>query len=134
MERSAMLADKAILIVEDNVLLAYDLLSVVESNHGQIIGPVMTAREAMHCLESEEIAGVILDAELVDKEIEPVLMMLAEKRIPLVMHAAIEPPPLARTLLPNAPILKAPIQTEAAVARLAIEIARQSNLSHPLIP
>jgi len=119
------LQDKNILIVEDNVLLALDLSYVVADYGGRAIGPATTAAEALRLLETEEIAAGVLDCHIADDEVTQIVMCLAEREIPVVITTITAPPSLIAALLPNAPILRAPIQSKLALARLSGEVAKK---------
>ena len=127
-----MLKDKAILIIEDNIFLALDLSSLVEDFNGRVVGPTGSVAEALTYLENEEIAAAVLDCEIADHEVTQVVMVLAEKGIPVVIHAISEPPSSVFESLPDAPIFMAPIQSRVVLARLIDEIARR--VAMPSLP
>jgi DNA-binding response OmpR family regulator len=118
------LQDKTILIIEDNLMLALDLAYVVEDHGGRAIGPVTTAADALRILDTEEIAAAILDCQVAEDDVAKIVMRLAERRIPVVVTTITAPPPVIAALLPDAPILRAPIGSDEALARLAGEVAR----------
>lgn len=122
-----MLNDSAVLIVEDNVYLALDLSQAVEESNGRVVGPVATVAEALTLVEREQIAAALLDSQLADRDVTPVVMVLAAKGVPFVIHSATGLPPGIKQIAPEVPLLVEPLQAEAAVARLAAEIKRLSS-------
>ena len=122
-----MLQDKAVLIIEDNLMLALDLLSAVEDCGGRAIGPATTAADALHLLETEEIAAAVLDCQIADDDVTQIIMRLAKRGIPVVITTITAPPRVIAALLPDAPILRAPIQSKLALARLNEEVAKNSG-------
>jgi ActR/RegA family two-component response regulator len=90
-----MLADKLILIVEDNIYLALDLAAAIEQLDGLVVGPVDTVSEALALLDSSEIAAAVIDAELPDKELAQLAAALADRRVPFVLQTTGLTPPRA---------------------------------------
>lgn len=119
-----MLQDKAILIIEDNLLLALDLASAVEARGGRAIGPAVTVDDAMDYLATEEIAAVVLDCHVADEDIVRVVKCIAERHIPVVLSSITEPPPIVAAVLPGAPMVKVPLQSQIVLERLSEEIAK----------
>ena len=119
-----MLRNKAILIVEDNCYLALDLSIAVEELNGRVIGPVGTVAEALALLEREPVAAAVLGSQLADRDIAPVVMALAAKCVPFVLHAATGLPPDVAQLHPDAPLLVKPVHADAILASLLDEIKR----------
>lgn len=119
-----MLQDKAILIIEDNVLLGLDLSNVVGDYGGRAIGPVTSTADALRTLETEEIDAVVLDCQMADEDVAPIVMLLAERGIPVLVTSITAPPPVIAAVLPHAPILRAPIQSKVALACLVKEVQK----------
>lgn len=122
-----MLNDSAVLIVEDNVYLALDLSQAVEESNGRVVGPVATVAEALALVEREPIAAALLDSQLADRDVTPVVMVLTAKGVPFVIHSATGLPPEIEQLVPDVPLLVEPLHAEAAVTRLAAELKRREG-------
>lgn len=125
-----MFQDKAILIIEDNILLALDLSNVVEDFGGHAVGPATTAEDALRLLETEEIAAAVLDCQIADDDVTQIVMCLAARGIPVVITTITAPPPVIAAILPDAPIFRAPIQPKLALAHLNDEIAKKKAEGH----
>ena len=127
-----MLDDKPVLIVEDNVYLALDLSQAVEESSGRVVGPVGTVAEALLLIEDELIAAALLDSQLADRDVTPVVMALASKGVPFVIHSTTGLPPEIEQLHPDVPLLVKPLHAEAILTCLVTEMERfESNGSPP---
>ncbi|MEO7366162.1 MAG: hypothetical protein ABIW03_07580 [Sphingomicrobium sp.] len=122
-----MLNDKVVLIIEDNVYLALDLSSGVEDLNGRVVGPVASATEAMQLLRSEDIAGAVVDCDIVDDQIAQLVMQLADRQIPVVFHTAAGPPSAVIRILPGVPVLREPVQPRQLLSLLIAEIEKRND-------
>ena len=120
-----MLTDKAVLIIEDNVYLALDLSTGVEDLKGRVVGPVATASDAFQILQSEKIAAAVVDCDVLDAEITQIVMQIADKGIPVVLHTAAGLPPEVASILPGVPVLRGPVQPRELLGRLIKETAKR---------
>ena len=125
-----MLSDQPIVIVEDNVYLALDLSQAVEDINGLVIGPVGTVAEALTLVEDRLLAGAILDSQLSDRDVTPVVMALAAKGVPFIIHTATGLPPGVARLHPDAALLVHPLHAEAIISGLLGEMKR-CHRTHP---
>ena len=96
----------------------------VEDSHGRVIGPVSTVAEALALLDEEPVAAALLDSQLADRDVTPVVMALSAKGLPFVIHAATGLPPGVARLHPDSPLMVKPIHAGSIVARLLDEIER----------
>jgi len=120
-----MLREKSILIVEDNVYLALDLSLAVEEANGRVVGPAGTVAEALRLLEEEgHIAAAVLDARLADLDVTPVVIALAKKGVPYVIHSGTGLPAGIAELHPDCPVLVKPLHSDVILACLRDEMKR----------
>jgi DNA-binding response OmpR family regulator len=85
---------RAVLIVEDEFLIAMDL-DLILSRHGWVvIGPAATVAEALHLLQTEQPAVAILDVTLKDGAVSPVAAALRERNVPFIVASAYARPEL----------------------------------------
>jgi DNA-binding NtrC family response regulator len=82
-----------ILIVEDEPYIALDLAFAVEDAGGRPVGPVAGVREALALLETNEVAAAILDFNLSDGDILPVVERLAALGLPMILQTGVGIPP-----------------------------------------
>jgi CheY-like chemotaxis protein len=119
-----MLSDKSILIVEDNVYLALDLSQAVEELNGRVVGPVGAVAEALDLLENQQVAGAVLDSQLSDRDVTPVVRVLAAMDVPFIIHTATGLPPEVARFHPDTPLLVHPLHANAIITGLLDEMSR----------
>ncbi len=119
----------SVLIVEDEPILALNLAIVIEEFDGQPVGPVPTVSQALALLDSETVDAAILDANLLDRDVTPVAMLLLKRAIPFVIQTAIGLPAELRRDHPHLPILLKPAPPEAVLAMLFEQISRAEALA-----
>jgi len=115
------LGDASILICEDEPFIAMDLAMSVEEAGGRVLGPAASIREAMEILRFNKLTGAILDVNLADGVITPVVEQLLERSVPVVIQTG---RPSFRALHPESgrlPVL------QAGCARAADPRAGRSN-------
>jgi CheY-like chemotaxis protein len=119
-----MLDGLAVLIVEDDFLIALTLADAVEEAGGSVIGPASTTTVALGLLALERVRAAILDVNLADRDIEPVLNECMTVGIPTVVHSATGLSPLLAKLYPQVPVLLKPQVPDSVVLALADVVAR----------
>ena len=82
----AALVDRRVLIVEDEPFIAFDLADAIEHAGGIVIGPAATVREALALIKTQRVEAAILDVNLPDGDVGPVISALADEGIFLVVH------------------------------------------------
>ena len=82
----ASLSGRRVLIVEDEPFIAYDLADAIENAGGLVLGPAMSVREALTLIEKDRPEAAILDVNLPDGDVGPVIAALAQKGILLLIH------------------------------------------------
>ena len=131
-----MLADKAILIVEDNAYLAMDLVAAVEQYDGRVIGPAGSVAEGLQLAAEQGLAGAVLDYQLPDGPVTPLARLLAARSVPFVIHTEVPVAPELTMIDPSAPVLIKPIQPDDIVSILAhrLLIAEEVRPESPVAP
>ena len=81
-----MLSGSKILIIEDEFLVAFDLEDTV-TEAGATASIVHDVSNALAAISASEFAAAVVDCNLNDQSIEPVLEALVEKHIPFVFHS-----------------------------------------------
>ncbi|OLS08116.1 response regulator receiver protein, partial [Brucella abortus] len=79
------LEHRRILVVEDEVFVALDVAATVEDANGTVVGPVGTVRQAIDLINRQEVDAAILDVNLADGDVEPVLDRLKSRNIFVVI-------------------------------------------------
>lgn len=122
-----MLEDRIILIVEDEPLVALDLVDATGALGAQVIGPIQTASHALEIVTARAIDGAILDARLPDGEVTPVALFLLGRCIPFVIHSGTGMPAELAAAAPDVPLIRKPVPSALVAERLALEIARRTS-------
>lgn len=121
-----MLSQKAILIVEDNCFLALDLAVAVEDLDGQVVGPVASAADALLLLDKHRISGAVLDCQLSDRDVTPVVLTLVDKGVPLVIQTGTGVPAALAEALPGLPCMRKPVKPAKVLELLAEQISKRA--------
>ncbi|KKM08324.1 hypothetical protein LCGC14_1725010, partial [marine sediment metagenome] len=82
------LAGLTVLIVEDEPFIALDLAFGVEEAGGVPLGPASSVAQALRLIENELPDAAIVDVDLPDGKIGPVLAVL-RPRVPVVVHTGV---------------------------------------------
>lgn len=85
-EAGTALADRRVLILEDEPFIAFDLADAIERAGGTVVGPAMTIREALQLISRTPVEAAILDVNLPDGDVGPVIAALSSQGIPLLVH------------------------------------------------
>jgi len=115
-----LLKQQAIFIAEDEPFIALDLAFAVEDADGRVVGPVASVEEALELLETSPVAGAILDVNLIDRDITPVVALLTERGVPIILHSGVGLPAELSARFPHLTVHIKP----CAPARLIGELAR----------
>jgi hypothetical protein len=78
------LADKRVLIVEDEYVVALNVATEVAARGGVVIGPVATVDDSREAITNTHVDGAILNLNLRGRVSFPVADVLADRRVPFV--------------------------------------------------
>ena len=76
------IADRRILVVEDEMLIVLMIEDVIKENGGEVVGPAATLEKALKLTKEEEFDAAILDVTIRGGKVFPVAEQLAERGIP----------------------------------------------------
>jgi DNA-binding response OmpR family regulator len=76
----------AVLVVEDEPIVALDLASMLEDAGARVIGPAFTLAEAEALSENLEITVAVLDLRLGNQTVAPVATKLFRRNVPIIFH------------------------------------------------
>lgn len=122
-----MLDYRTVLVVEDEPAIALELSLVIEEFGGHVVGPVPSVSAAMDILSRQRVAAAILDANLADRDITPVALLLASRKVPFLIHTAVGVPAELAVALPGLPVVLKPHEPERILVRLLAEIRRSDD-------
>jgi hypothetical protein len=120
-----MLGSTTILIVDGNAYDGLGLSLAIEESDGCVAGPVATAADVRIILDSQSIAGAIVDCDIDGSEAADVLMLLAGEGIPTVVQTVWPPPTALQSLNGKTMVLIKPVNTTLVLDALLIEIDRK---------
>lgn len=80
------LEGRHVLIVEDEPFIAFDLADAIEEAGGVVVGPAATVRSALQMIANGRVEAAILDVNLPDGDVGPVIAALASRGVALVVH------------------------------------------------
>ncbi len=119
----AALKGARILVVEDEAFIALDLVMAIEDAGAIPVGPAATIAEALELLSHDPPDGAILDVNLPDGTIGPVLDALAAIA-GVVVHTGAGVPPDIRAAYPNVPVFSKPTAPDDLLRRIAHDMKR----------
>lgn len=111
-----------VLIVEDEPFIALDLVCAVEDAEGVPVGPAATVRQALDLVAADGIRAAILDVNLPDGHIGPVLEVLRMEGVAVVVHTGVGLPPEVKARFPDVPVYTKPTPSSVLTRRLASEL------------
>ena len=81
-DRDTSLKGKRILVVEDEPLVAMDVVGILEEAAAKPIGPASTAADALRLIESEALDAALIDANLGGNPVDEVAAALTRRNVP----------------------------------------------------
>lgn len=105
----------AILIVDDEPFIDLDLAMAVEDAGCLVVGPAGRVREALSLLEASRVTAAILDVNLSDGDVTPVVDVLVARGIPLIFQTGVGLPPSLTARYPDLLVYAKPVISERLV-------------------
>ncbi len=112
-----------ILVAEDEPVIALDLASAVEEAGGRVVGPAASVKQALRLVANDGICAAILDVDLIDGDVGPVIEELMRRSIPVIIHSGAGLPAALLARYRNVEIHQKPTPAEFLVSRLAGRLA-----------
>jgi len=110
-DRSSSLSGKRILVVEDEPLVALDVVATLENAGVVIAGPVGSPAEALALIDDVQLDGALLDANLGGRPVDDVAAALVRRQVPFAFVTGYGRDGLP-TAFAAAPILPKPFSQE----------------------
>jgi CheY-like chemotaxis protein len=117
------LSGARILVVEDEPFIAFDLMLAIEDVGAVAVGPAATVAEALDFIEGQPPDGAILDVNLPDGTVGPVLDALP-KNTGVVVHTGVGLPPEIRAVHPDVVVFSKPTDPVLLLQTIAAALAR----------
>ena len=131
---AVMLKDAFILIVEDELLIALDLAMAVEEAGGIVVGPASTTIEALALIanaqtENKPISAAVLDGNLADRDVSPVVSRLHAEGVPMVVYSAVGLPKDVSSFSADIPWIPKPAAARRVIAVLTEKLASRTGFA-----
>ena len=112
------LAGKRILVVEDEPLVALDIVAALEGVGAEVVGSAGTAKEALSLIDDTSLDAALLDANLRGHPVDEIAAALAARNIPFLFVTGYGPGSLPKAFAKTA-MLSKPFSQEQLVAAVA---------------
>jgi PAS domain S-box-containing protein len=107
------LSGRRLLVIEDEPLVALDLIACIEDADGIVVGPAGSEKDALQLIETETVDAALLDANLHGKPVDRIAAALTGRNIPFVFVSGHNrdglPAPFAKAPLVGKPFTHAQI-------------------------
>ena len=113
------LAGKRLLVVEDEPLVALDIITMLEAAGAQVVGSAGTAKKALNTIETTSLDAALLDANLRGQPVDEIAAALAARSIPFFFVTGYGPESLPKAFAKTS-ILTKPFSQEELVAAVAL--------------
>ena len=113
-----MLTDVRVLIAEDEPFIALDLVLAVGDVGGLAVGPAATVAEALALLEAGPVDAAILDVNLADRDVTPVVEALVGLGVPIILQTGVGLPPSLADRFPGLAVRIKPSSAKVLLAQL----------------
>lgn len=113
-----MVGANPILVVEDEFLIALDIVAALENAGVSVAGPASTVGDALAAIESEPLRGALLDAHLGGESAGRVADALAARGLPFAFVSGYGPESLPQAHR-AAPLVRKPFSDQDLLAAIA---------------
>lgn len=120
------LAGRRILVVEDEVILAMEIVAEIEDNNGVVLGPVATLDAGIEALQEQKPDACIVNINLGPEKVYDLADLLIDENVPFVF-ASSEPRAAIPDRFNDVPLHTKPINMVEAAAALMRNGARQAG-------
>lgn len=118
----AMLKGKAIVLVEDEALIAMDLVDEMERAGARVVAECATVDEALGAIETVQFDAAVLDVDLRGRDVFPVADRLIELGKPFLFHTGHATRYDLEGRYPDWPVCAKPVAGEALLRVLAGQV------------
>ena len=97
-----------ILLVEDEMIIAFDLYDRLEDSGFEVDGPYPSVARAMSAIGAMRPQAAVLDVQLTDGDVMPLADRLMEMDVPIIFHSGHAKPDVLKQRYPAATICAKP--------------------------
>ncbi len=112
------LVGRRILVVEDEPLIAVDIIDQLSELGADCIGPALTLKEALSLVESEVFDCAVLDIRVGSDSVFPVARRLAERKIGFVFHTGNCDKSVLKKDWPGCRVIEKPASSASLIASI----------------
>ena len=108
---------KRVLVVEDVMLIAFDLIDMIEQAGGTPVGPAPSIEEALHLIDAEGsmLDAAILDVALRGEDVYPVADELDALSMPFLFHTGHGEREELKNCFPGVTVCNKPVKRQELV-------------------
>lgn len=99
---------KTIMLVEDELLVAFDVQDIIEAAGFAVDGPYVSVEEAIDAFSRQLPACAVLDVQLKDGEVYPAADLLQQAGVPIIFHSGHADAATLRCRYPDAAVCGKP--------------------------
>ena len=114
----APLAGKTVLVVEDELMIALDIVDCLLQAGAKVIGPCTSLEDARKIAGDGEIDLAILDIDLGGREVFPAARILGARGIPFLFYTGRPQRDALETDFAGVPVCTKPMATDRLIATL----------------
>lgn len=127
-----MLDQTSVLVVEDEPYIALDLAIAIEDAGGRVIGPAGSVAEALTLLATNPVDAAILDVNLGDDDICPVVEILTGREVPMLLQTGIGLPPELTERFRGLTVHIKPCDPDDLIRRIAVMLHKDAEKGQPV--
>jgi CheY-like chemotaxis protein len=120
----------AVLVAEDEPWIALDVAMAIEDAGGEVVGPVASVGEALALLASRPVDAAILDVNLSDRDVSPVVEHLIRLGIPLILQTGLGLPAVLEARFPALVVRTKPCVAADLVVQLVCLMSEPDANAH----
>lgn len=121
---------RRVLIVEDELLVAMELESLLEEQGCLVLGPASSVRAALEAVAADGPDAVLLDLNLHGERSTPIAEMLAARGIPYVIASGYEVQGFPESVIRNAPSIRKPVDHHRLIRLLGDVLEQHAVAGH----
>ncbi len=116
--RDAPLAGRAILVAEDNAIIAMDIQMALEDRGALVVGPFEKLSDVIAALETETIDSAVMDVDLGGELSIPAIEGLAKRSVPVILTTGHDVAKCLPAPLNALPVVSKPFAEPTMIAAL----------------
>ncbi len=104
-----------ILVAEDDAILAFDTVSLLQDAGAEVLGPATTLTDTVAIAKSALLSCALLDVNLRDEVVFPAAQLLKERSVGIIFQTGCSEPERLRQEWPDATVLTKPVPSSLLI-------------------